>query len=259
MAKKNRFQNNNDMPVESVSLSEIIPDDLFRVRVKEDQSTIKKYTEHLLEYKEATNSNSNIPFPFEPIIYWQNGSKKILIAGFHRYFATKEAGLKKIPAYRFTGSKIEALKMAVQDNSKNGLPYKYGDYKICIRKLLEAESTISPKELKTLTGASRTYCYTERKKFEKEKNKTFTSEQSEDTTGESQTDKKQKEKQTNIIYWNRLKGLPQDKRIVMFLDASDQFVNGLSDETKVTFLNKFTDRMTNILNKLQKEQKTQPT
>ena len=79
-----------------VAISEITADEKFHVRLKEDKPTLLKYTQMFLDYNEDRQENANAEYPFPPIAYMQIGEMKILVAGFHRYLAAKEAGCETI-------------------------------------------------------------------------------------------------------------------------------------------------------------------
>ena len=76
-----------------VVISEITADETFHVRLKEDKPTLLKYTQMFLDYNEDRQENVDAEYPFPPITYMQIGEMKILVAGFHKYLAAKEAGV----------------------------------------------------------------------------------------------------------------------------------------------------------------------
>ena len=105
---------NSPSPIDDkgyIALSAIKADKTFRCRMRENRKTVEEYTEVFRDYQ---NENSEYPFP--PVVIWEKKGKYYLIAGYHRYFAAEKAGLDKIRAKVFQGTKEEALIFAIQDN-----------------------------------------------------------------------------------------------------------------------------------------------
>lgn len=67
----------------------------------------------------AEHYRNGVEFP--PLVVYDDGAKKWLSRGFHRYHASKDAGVAKVPCEVRKGSKRDAVWDAIADNQTHGL------------------------------------------------------------------------------------------------------------------------------------------
>jgi hypothetical protein len=159
----NKESNNKDYAnvdkTENLLVESIVIDDVFRVREREYQDTIDDYTYEFAEYKlKQAEGVKDAKYPFPPVRVWQRDGKYVLIAGFHRVAAAKQAGMESIFVSEFSGTEDEAFEIAIRDNSKHGLRLSRGDLKVCIEKAFRRNSNMSLTLVAEMTGASRSWC-----------------------------------------------------------------------------------------------------
>ena len=158
--KKSKTNNLNKTMKETeifIDVSKIVQDDAFRCRVQDDKDTIEDYTTIFREYKEAKEPGESPVYPFPEIWVWKEDDKYVLITGYHRLAAARQAGLDKIHVKIFTGTKEEAVLLAMRDNQKHGLRLSRGDLKYCIEKVLELFPDKSHAVIAEMLGCSRQY------------------------------------------------------------------------------------------------------
>jgi ParB-like chromosome segregation protein Spo0J len=99
-----------------LSITRIILERRFQVRVKMDANTVEKY-------RKAIDAGIEMP----PVEVAQVKGTLILVDGWHRLTAAKLAGKQRINANVIEASEAEAAWLAVQANLKHGLPLKSAD------------------------------------------------------------------------------------------------------------------------------------
>lgn len=131
--------------MDKLSLSSITLDPELQPRTTIDQSTIDEYAEEM---------NSSETFP--PIIIFDDGAKKWLADGWHRYFAAQKAGLEEIDVDLKIGSRRDALLFSISANAKHGLRRSIDDKRRAVLSLLSDPewAKLSNRELSKLAGVS---------------------------------------------------------------------------------------------------------
>lgn len=108
-----------------LSPSEIRIDGGTQLRVEIDYHTVD-------DYAAAYQSGAKMP----PLVVFHDGATYWLADGFHRWHASKKAGLEKIACDVQQGSQREAILYAVGANDTNGLRRKPADKRCAVLKLL---------------------------------------------------------------------------------------------------------------------------
>ncbi len=129
----------------SKSLNEIRIDGGTQSRTGVNQAVISEYAESMLAGAE-----------FPPIDCFWDGSSLWLASGFHRYFASKEAGLVDVRVVEHIGTRRDAVQYSLSANSTHGLRRTTEDKRRAVRMALEdAEwSQLSDREIARLTATS---------------------------------------------------------------------------------------------------------
>jgi len=118
-----------DLPQQSIEITKapfFLPvqvitqkDEVFRIRVNDDEYTIEKYAELFREYLEALARGEKPEYPFasHPIWVWLINGVYIMITGYHRIAGARRAGLPKIL--------VKVSLNAHEKNSRNDLSNIY--------------------------------------------------------------------------------------------------------------------------------------
>ena len=142
-----------------VPLDKIIVEETFRVRESEDQNTVSDYAQVFENYMSMQKEKDNVEYPLPAIHIWCRDGQYILIAGFHRFMAAKQAGMETILVHELTGTEDEVFEFAIQDNRKNGLRLSGNDLKVCIQKTFIRYPDKSLATISDMTGASKSRCH----------------------------------------------------------------------------------------------------
>ena len=120
----------------TLKLDDILLDDEYRIREKEDEATIAKYAELYRDNEAALKCKEKPPHQMTLIVVWldPNRGQYVLLGGFHRLEAARRAGLVEIRVSVVYGSPDEAFAVALKDNAKHGRPMSDGDKKYAIIK-----------------------------------------------------------------------------------------------------------------------------
>lgn len=97
------------------------------------QSRAKINTYTVAEYAEKIKQGEELP----PIVVFYDGSDYWLADGFHRYYATKKAGLSEINTEVINGTKRDAVLFSVGSNAEHGLPRTNADKHCAVNLLLK--------------------------------------------------------------------------------------------------------------------------
>ena len=126
-----------------LNISEITIDKDFQIRAEIDNPTVQKYVELLSE---------NVRFP--PLDVWETDGKYILIDGFHRIAAMKEAGYVECEVSVYSGTKTQAMVQAARSNRSHGRPLTASDLRSTIAKLIECDRDMSNASIAENAGCS---------------------------------------------------------------------------------------------------------
>lgn len=219
-------------------LDQIVFDEKFQVRTKDDEETVSEYAQRFCEYKENISGEDALPYPFDPIWAFKRNDEDTLVAGKHRFLGAKEALMETIRVFFFKGTEEEALIFAIQDNTRHGLQYSKGDRAICIKKALTVFPDASLSKLVWITGASRSYCSEVRTKFRNEEG--FGTEQAAE---ESDSDGKKLKASTPkksartsaFVCWKALDGLETMDQFQKVLDMLDEFETRFEEQDRKIF------------------------
>jgi hypothetical protein len=131
------------------------------------------------EYRQAMEEGSDFP----PVVVYHDGSDHWLADGFHRFFAGKRAGFKKLKCDVRQGTKRDAILFAVGCNGTHGLPRTNADKHKAVLMLLEDEKwrawtnvqiakacCVSDMTVKRIRDESHPQCGSERKYIDKHGN-----------------------------------------------------------------------------------------
>ena len=124
-------------------LDEIVIDREFQIRADIDGPTVQRYAELYAE---------NTAFP--QLLVWETDDGKILLDGYHRHAAMKEAGFVECEAKVFIGTKSEAMMEAAKSNSKHGRPMTGADLRSTIAKIIECDRDTSNSQIADAVGCS---------------------------------------------------------------------------------------------------------
>ena len=141
-----------------LDLDKIQHDPFFDCREELNKEAVRKYTLRFKEYKIAMDNGEVRDYPFKPIKVWHDSStgQFVRMTGGHRSKSAKNAGLDKIKAIVFCGSKKDALKIALEDNRENAaVELSGGDLKLCIVKCREQFTDITSGVIADMLGCSR--------------------------------------------------------------------------------------------------------
>jgi len=142
-----------------VKLSDIVQSDTFRCRKQEDPKTVKKYSRVFKDYIKANKKDKDAVYPFPPIHIWLDEDKQyLLVSGFHRFEAAKDAGIVKILAQIVTGTQEEVLMIAMRSN-RYGRKMSADDLRFAIEKALKLCQGITPGVIAKELGCHRSYAY----------------------------------------------------------------------------------------------------
>ncbi|KUK95984.1 MAG: putative streptomycin biosynthesis operon possible regulatory protein [Methanothrix harundinacea] len=128
-----------------LALSLITLDADLQPRVMMDQATIDEYADEM---------KSGETFP--PITVFDDGDKKWLADGWHRYLAAQKTGLEEINVDLRVGSRRDALLFSISANARHGLRRTRDDKRRSIMALLSDPewSELSDRELAKLAGVT---------------------------------------------------------------------------------------------------------
>lgn len=126
-----------------LNISEITIDKEFQIRAEIDNPTVQKYAEL---YGENTR--------FPALSVWETDEQNILIDGFHRIAAMKEAGYVECEVIVFSGTKTQAMVEAARSNHSHGRPLTGADLRATIAKLIECDREMSNASIATAAGCS---------------------------------------------------------------------------------------------------------
>ena len=159
---ENKSNSTNETHLKNIRIDEIVVDEVFRVRERENQDLIDDFVEVFEQHKPQKAGcvdAPNYPFPAVHVVRREeNGEKYVLIAGFHRFMAAQKAGMDTILADEFTGNEDQAFQFALSDNSKHGLRLSRGDLKVCVEKAFLRFPDLSLEIISDMTGASKSRC-----------------------------------------------------------------------------------------------------
>lgn len=127
----------------NMNISDITIDKQFQIRAEIDNPTVQRYAELYSE---------NVKFP--PVLVWETDGKFILIDGFHRVGAMREAGYVECEAKVFRGTKTEAMVAATLSNNSHGRPMTGADLRSAIAKLIECDRDMSNAQIAEAAGCS---------------------------------------------------------------------------------------------------------
>jgi ParB-like chromosome segregation protein Spo0J len=143
-AKKTSTTATNKNGAMKIKLSEITRPDYTQVRERLDREAIATYAETMRNGEK-----------FPPIDLVEVDGKLILAHGFHRFDAAKLAGLTAIDAMVRTGTKADALRIAVGANARNGVALTRADKRKAVRLVLDdPELKCSQRQIAKLCGVS---------------------------------------------------------------------------------------------------------
>lgn len=108
-----------------LSLELIRIDGDTQARVQLDQATVDEYADAYLSGAE-----------FPPVTVFFDGVERWLADGFHRYFAAKKAGKKKILEHVIPGTKRDAILYSLKANATHGLKRTNADKRKAVETLL---------------------------------------------------------------------------------------------------------------------------
>lgn len=111
-----------------LSLEQIRIDGDTQARVQLDQGTVDEYADAYLSGAE-----------FPPVTVFFDGAERWLADGFHRYFAAKKAGKKKILEHVIPGTKRDAILYSLTANATHGLKRTNADKRKAVEMLLTDE------------------------------------------------------------------------------------------------------------------------
>jgi hypothetical protein len=131
-------------PTTEVPINQIRDDEGTQTRVSIDEAIVTEYSERM---KEGDS--------FPPIDLFQEDDHYWVGDGFHRLFARKKMGCKKIDANVRPGGRIEALKHSLSANSKHGLQRTTADKRKAIHIALTELNETSSREISRLCGVGR--------------------------------------------------------------------------------------------------------
>lgn len=140
----------NESNPTALSLADIhVADQVFQPR--QVQYNALPSREHIKDLKSALKTQGK---PLEPVIVAPVGSKFFLIDGHHRLSAYQAAGWsKKVPVTVIRVSLEEAIRRAIELNSKNKLPMTHMDKTEAAWKLTKAGG-LSKAEITAITGVT---------------------------------------------------------------------------------------------------------
>lgn len=140
----------NESTPKALSLKDIhVADQVFQPR--QVQYNALPSREHIKDLKSALKTQGK---PLEPVIVAPVGSKFFLIDGHHRLSAYQAAGWsKKVPVTVIRVSLEEAIRKAIELNSKNKLPMTHMDKTEAAWKLTKAGG-MSKAEIAAITGVT---------------------------------------------------------------------------------------------------------
>jgi len=144
----------------SLQVNDIVLDEEYRVRVKEDEATIEKYAELYRDNEAALKRKEKPPHQMTLIVVWYdpNRGQYVLLGGYHRLEAARRAGLVEIQVSVFSGSPDEAFAVALKDNAKHGRPMSDGDKKYAIIKAFRRyDGAKGVREIAREVGCSASY------------------------------------------------------------------------------------------------------
>jgi ParB/Sulfiredoxin domain len=143
-----------------LALDTLLLSDDISPREASDESALQTYAELYRDYRESCESEDGRggdPLP-PPDIFHIDG-QYVVADGFHRVRAAQNAGLKELVCRVYSGTQRDAMLFAAQANAYHGIPYKLGDKRrILARVLADAELVRhSDRALGRRFGISHTY------------------------------------------------------------------------------------------------------
>jgi hypothetical protein len=140
-----------------IVLSQIITDERYCFRVKDDAQKVAEYAELYEQYLDDSTKENAATFPLGTITVLRKGDDKfIVVAGRHRFLAAKKAGLAEMPCIVLTDAK-EAIRVGLESN-RHGLALNSKDKAHCIKiAVVEFGGEMSNRGIANLIGCSSRY------------------------------------------------------------------------------------------------------
>jgi len=140
-----------------IVLSQIVTDERYCFRVKDDSQKIADYAELYEQYLDDSTKENAVEFPLGAIIVLREADDKfIVVAGRLRFLAAQKAGLAEMPCIVLTDPK-EAIRVGLESN-KHGLALNSKDKALCIKiAVLEFGGEMSNRGIANLIGCSSRY------------------------------------------------------------------------------------------------------
>lgn len=135
------------MPINKINLAKVTTDAGTQVRIDIDQNRVASFAELMSD-----------GVTFDPVVVFNDGKSFYLADGFHRYFASKKAGLADIEANIRNGSLRDAILFSLSANAMHGLPLSSSDKRKAVQVMLADDewNMWSDREIARHCGASHT-------------------------------------------------------------------------------------------------------
>lgn len=135
-----------EQPILLLALSAITQDKRIMVRAKLNPQTIEEYSQRM---------QAGDKFP--PLVIFQYGGEYVLVDGFHRYEAARQAGKDPFPIVVYQRSRKDAIKFALHANSNHGLPRSNADKRLVVKLALSEFPGLSSRTIAGHCSMSHTF------------------------------------------------------------------------------------------------------